>query len=320
MWLTTLMGCVAMVGGQPEADPEAVFEATWGTVDRLYPLFDEKDADWAAEGEATRDLLSADMGEEALFDALADMLDVLEDGHLNLRAPFDISRHERWFLDAPEGYDAALVERSYLMGQERWVGPFRVALLDEGVGYLRYGSFSDDFSASQLDEALSVVADAERLVLDLRSNGGGSLDNARLLLTRFLPDERVIYHRQYREGEGLGEPQAYTLSPGGEGYEGEVVVLTDARSYSAASSFTAMMKAAGHWQVGLSTGGGSGVPVWRELPNGWQLRVPSSRLLDADQGPLEAGVSPELPVEPDPEAALQGVDVLLEAAMYAPRP
>ena len=65
---------------------------------------------------------------------------------------------------------------------------------------------------------------------------------------------------------------------------------------------------------GDRTGGGGGIPLSVELPNGWSVRYSSSPMTDIDGNQIEFGVDPDEKVDITDEDLLRGVDTIIEAA------
>ena len=68
-------------------------------------------------------------------------------------------------------------------------------MLDGEAGYVRVTTFMGDKVADDLHQALERLEGAgmRRLVLDLRDNGGGSIDEAARVAGEFLPEGRIVY-------------------------------------------------------------------------------------------------------------------------------
>ncbi|HET6765572.1 MAG TPA: S41 family peptidase [Longimicrobiaceae bacterium] len=76
-------------------------------------------------------------------------------------------------------------------------------LLDPHTGYVRVTSFGNDKVADDLHAALARLETQgmTRLVLDLRDNGGGLVDEAAKVAGEFLPEGQVVYSSEGRKAE-----------------------------------------------------------------------------------------------------------------------
>ena len=74
-----------------------------------------------------------------------------------------------------------------------------------------------------------------------------------------------------------------------------VIVLQNRHTYSAANSFVnAMRYGRNVLLLGGMSGGGGGMPLSYELPNGWLIRFSSIRMYDADHKSIEGGIAPHV--------------------------
>ena len=112
------------------------------------------------------------------------------------------------------------------------VESIRVAhLLDNGVGIVRVSNFTST-TASELDEQIARLSEQgmDKLLLDLRGNPGGLLDQAVQVSERFIPaGELVVYTR----GRIRGSSADYVAKRGVQRWEKPLVVLVDGSSASA---------------------------------------------------------------------------------------
>jgi carboxyl-terminal processing protease len=76
-------------------------------------------------------------------------------------------------------------------------------LLDPTTGYVRLISFDSDKVADDLHDALSTLEKGgmQRLILDLRDNGGGLVGEAAKVAGEFLPKGAIVYTQQGRKEE-----------------------------------------------------------------------------------------------------------------------
>ena len=303
----------------PQQSPSAVFDALWEDVGARYSYFAEKQIDWDSIRAVYRPRVDDELGEEALFDLLAEMLFTLEDGHVNLTASLDRSRNWEWFWDYPPNFDANTVERRYLGRDFRQIGPFRTQLLDD-VLYVYYGSFAGTPTAAHLDALMAAAAGTRGVIIDIRNNGGGSLQNARRIAACFATESLVYARHRTKTGPG---PAAFSpwedrrIEPrSGSRYTGRVAVLTNRRSYSAANAFAQMARVLPQVTlIGDRSGGGGGTPVYGELPNGWTYRFSATQSISPTGMHLEFGVPPDIAVDLLPEDEAAGIDTIIERAL-----
>jgi carboxyl-terminal processing protease len=137
-----------------------------------------------------------------------------------------------------ERVDGSTVELDRVVKRERVEEGSAVPaafMLDAATGYVRVTTFSNQKAADDLHAALGQLEHQgmQRLVLDLRDNGGGMVDEAARVASEFLPSGAVIYTSAGRKPE-IAKTQRVThsfLSPGGRHYP--VVVLVDGGTASA---------------------------------------------------------------------------------------
>ncbi len=310
----------ALLPPDPGNGPEEVASAAWEEVDAYYPWFALKGVDWDAVGGEYLARVGPDTGPDELFGILSGMLDRLRDGHLALEGVGSRHAWRGWVEDHPTNYAAAATAR-YLrrpMGVEAG-GVASWAMLRDGMGYLRIPSFGREGVGEAVDAALAAMGPLNALVIDVRSNGGGSDSEAEAAAGRFLEEEAVYRMVRYKNGPGhedFGPEVATTVGPqGAQRFDGPVAVLQNRGVFSAAEDFVlAMRTRANTTFIGDTTGGGSGNPIARELPNGWLLHVPRWRQVTADGDIYEGiGLAPDLlSSSPHPET---GEDLILERAI-----
>jgi hypothetical protein len=312
-------------------DNDAVgnFEALWSTVDQHYCFFKEKGIDWDSIYNVYRPQVTNGMSQSDLFDVCANMLNELKDGHVNLISYFNTSYYRKWWSDYPQNYDQRLVEQYYLNYDYKTVGSVKYYTFEaDSVGYIRYPSFSSAIGQSTLDVALYSMRECYGLIIDVRDNGGGDMDNIERLVSRFLSEPIRAGYICHKTGVGhddFSEPYEYSYDPAYDHVRWlrKVVVLTNRSTYSAANNFVSVMKTLPHVTiVGATTGGGSGMPYSSELPNGWAMRMSACKILDPNGNDTETGVTPTegCEVDLDPELALSGVDTMLDFAIDFLRP
>lgn len=305
-----------------EDDPYGNFDALWTILDERYCFFEYKDIDWSQVGMKYRKKLTERMTSEELFDVCGDMLMELKDGHVNLVSAHNTSRYWDWLNNSPENYQERLVDEYYLNFDYRYTSGIKYKILPQNVGYMYYGSFSSAIGEGNLDQILAYLATSTGLIIDVRSNGGGSLSNVETLVSRFINQETLVGYISHKTGPGhqdFSELYPIKYKPSTRiRYQKPVVILANRGTYSAANNFVSVMKALPNVVVmGDITGGGSGLPFSSELPNGWSIRFSASPIYDVNREHTEFGVAPTdgFKMDMDFDQATQGHDTILDRAI-----
>jgi hypothetical protein len=319
--LLFLVSCEkALMQDEPGNNPLSNYDELWERLDERYAYFQLKNINWDSLGAVYRAPLNLESSDEELFSALDSLLFTLRDGHVNLIAPFNLSRNWEWYLNSPTNFNWSVIERNYLKQDYKIAGGIHYKYLPDSIAYLYYSSFSNNFSNSQLDYIFNYFKDAKGLIIDLRDNGGGSLNNAFSLAKRFVKTEAPALITDEKTGPGpsdFGKSLQYTFSPSNRpNFTRKTILLSKRSCYSATNTFAAILKSQDHViQLGDTTGGGGGLPVDYELPNGWNYRFSSTRTFLPSGEDMEMGVPPEIPLNLDTNDYSFGRDGLIEAAI-----
>lgn len=306
-----------------ENTPKGNFNALWTIIDERYCFLDYKNEEYGLDWDKVRkkysSRLTSDVNNIGLFEILTDMLSELRDGHVNLYYTADVGRYWSWKDDYPANFDMKLVEK-YLGTDYKISSGIYYKILDDNIGYLYVGDFSNTIGESSLDAIISMLSVCNGLIIDVRDNGGGSVENARTLASRFTNKDLFVGYIMHKTGPGhseFSEPEKRYIETNKYHlrWQKPVVVLANRGSYSATNSFVSDMKCLPLVTVmGDVTGGGSGMPMSSALPNGWSVRFSASPMLDVDGNHIEFGVAPDIAVSLDKEAACNGIDSIIEAA------
>lgn len=305
------------------------FQALWQVMDEHYCFFPEKETELGVNWNNIRNEYSAQanssMSRTQLFEFLASMLATLRDGHVNLSSAADFSRNWSWKEDYPVNFSEELL-RTYLgKGTEYKIASgMYYRILDDNIGYIYLGSFDNEIGEGNLDEVLSYLAPCNGLILDIRSNGGGQLTEAKKLAARFTDSKVLVGYMRHKTGKGhtdFSDWQETWLETSSRirWTQKPVCVLSNRSVYSAANEFVKYMKAIGESQgkvtiIGDNTGGGSGLPYSNELPNGWAVRLSACPMYDNHKQCTEFGIAPDIKVDLTTASALQGIDDIIERA------
>lgn len=330
--LTTLivfLGCI-LGGCTDEPDYKNTvrgnFDALVELIETRYCFFKEKDIDWKSLSEQYRELITDETTEAELFFICSALLNELKDGHVNLTSPFSTSYYREWWSDYPQDFNLRTLQQYYLDFNYLQTSGISYKIIGEDTGYMYYPSFSSGISELSLDYILAILQDAKALIIDIRNNGGGMLTNVGVLVSRFIDSETsggFISHKTGPGHDDFSEPYPITYSPAGSSrihwpVDKPIYVLTNRSCFSAANDFVSVMKTLPNVKiVGARTGGGGGLPLNSELPNGWALRFSSCPMYSPDGSITEFGIDPSegCEVHCTDEELAAGYDAILEFAL-----
>lgn len=329
----SLVGCVDVE--EYDNSAQGNFNALWTIMDQHYCFFPEKEeqlgVNWNDIYKDYSVQANDNMSNAQLFEFLGSMISTLKDGHVNLASSFDFSRSWSWKENYPTNFSHE-VQRHYLGNSDE----YRIAsgmyykILDDNIGYIYLGSFEDELGSGNIDNILSYLSVCNGLIIDIRSNGGGKLSEAKKLAARFTSQEVLVGHMRHKTGVGhtdFSDWEEITIetSAGVRWNDKPVCLLTNRSVYSAANEFVKYMKAISNnnakqgsrciiTTIGDTTGGGSGMPYSNELPNGWAVRFSACPMYDINKVCTEFGIVPDVAVSMSEESMLQGIDDIIEAA------
>lgn len=179
----------------------------------------------------------------------------------------------------------------------------RHAVLDGGVGYVRVTSFTEDVTAAFDRAVADLQGQAIRgLIVDLRFNGGGYLEESRKLSDRFLPEGVLIVSTKGRNGSDTREARA---TAGDDLPAWPLAVLVNEGTASASEIFAGAMKDNHRGSlVGARTYGKGSVQTPIQLADGSVLKLttakyytPSGRSVHREPGKRDYGLEPDFLVE-----------------------
>lgn len=327
--ILTLIGSLFAISGcdkdlEKENDKATNFNTLWSTIDQKYCFFEfKKDSikDWNEVYKLYYPKACASKTNEEFFYVLADMLNELKDGHVNLTSTFDASRYDLQGDYEDNFIKNTIYSANYLGTNYRRAGGLYYKMLEpDSIGYIYYPSFSNGFSEANINNVLRHFEKAKGIIVDIRGNGGGLITNANRLASHFTPKKTLTGYFKRKTGpahNAFSDKQPIYINPAnGIIYAGPTVVLTNRDVYSAANLFTQEVQPQKHVLImGDKTGGGSGVPANDELPCGWTVRYSSAIYLDSKGVCTEWGIEPDLKVSLDKqEAYLHNTDSIIEQA------
>lgn len=205
--------------------------------------------------------------------------------------------------------------------------PFEFRMLKGNIAYVALNAFDTDSAAKAFARYYPEISKAEAIIFDVRNNGGGNSSVGWNVLSYLVKESAPIhkwYTREYKPSYRAWQNTqdvfggGSTLRPNGKfHYDKPVVVLTGAKTFSAAEDFAAAFKSLKRGQViGTATGGSSGQPLMISLPGNLSARICTKRDQLADGADFVGkGVLPDVEVGQTVADFRKGIDTDLQVAI-----
>lgn len=183
-----------------------------------------------------------------------------------------------------------------------------------GVGYIQVTEFNEQVS-SRIQRAIVDLKGQgmTRLIIDLRQNPGGLLDEAVNVCSLFVPAKTPVVFIEHKGGT-----QETLTSKGFGAWNGPLVLLVDENSASASEIFSGAIKDLKLGTlIGTKTFGKGLVQTFYDLPDGAGIKLTTASYLTAGGNAIHGkGIEPDIKVE-NPNKVLPGDpgDVQLQKAV-----
>ena len=183
----------------------------------------------------------------------------------------------------------------------------------ENIAYISISQFNEDTSAefdSYIDEIL--IEDPSGIIIDLRNNSGGYLDDTEEIASRFIDKGDIIVIESYKNNKEIHK------SKGGQKFGGiPVVVLINEWSASASEILAGTLRDNGKAKlVGEKTFGKGLVQIMEDLKDGSAIKISISRWLTPNGVDINKnGIEPDFEVEFTEDDYINERDPQLEKAM-----
>jgi C-terminal processing protease CtpA/Prc len=167
-------------------------------------------------------------------------MSIHKDEHLSLRFNPDWIKNER----GRKALDEAAILLQNRRDRASNYGFQEIRILPANIGYLKLNSFSYNTDAYDAAVgAMSFLSNADALIIDLRTNGGGSPEMVQFLCSYFLANPRQHLNSfSYKDKEKLTQYWTYTYLPGKRLDKTDLYLLTSENTFSAAEEFTYNLK------------------------------------------------------------------------------
>ncbi|RMG25777.1 MAG: PDZ domain-containing protein [Armatimonadetes bacterium] len=192
--------------------------------------------------------------------------------------------------------------------------------IDDKTAIITVHTFATGYDPKRIDELFREAKKAERLILDLRSNGGGAVPNLSHLAGKVLPPYTPLgkfitrrdanrYKEEHPDGSddpvSVAKEYGWTIGARSQSekdrFTGELVVLVSPASASASEIFAAAIKDHKRGKiVGTKTAGAVLASTFINLPEGFSLQLPLMEFVTYGGVRLEGvGVEPDEALKPN---------------------
>jgi hypothetical protein len=287
-------------------DPELNFEKLWVTFQNRYPFFELRNVDWKKQYDTYRPQVTALTTDDELFDIFCEMLDPLDDGHVDIKARTGPGRRKRSFNPEPEPrfrqeFSKREIRRLFKTTQKtlssRGFGQLEKTSAwmlqycrSHNVAYLRIFEF-EGVKKRKLAKALDRISNdfnsLEGLIIDIRENPGGDDNTVVAIVNRFCDRKQIAFHRKTKLGPGDADftpIKSWHIKPEGpDQFTGPIVLLTCDSVFSGGEVFALAMKQLPNVTIiGDDTNGIFSYQLEKKLPNGWLYRLSYQVYFSAD--------------------------------------
>lgn len=223
-----------------------------------------------------------------------DLRSVFSDAHLTIWFNPEWVKSERARKDLDE--EAIRLQKRRVRSGN--YGFQEIKILPGNIGYFKFNGFSYDQDAYEpAIGAMGFLANADALIIDLRTNGGGSPEMVQFLCSYFLGNPRKHLNSfSYKDKEKLTQYWTYTYLPGRRLDKVDLYLLTSQNTFSAAEEFAYNLKNMKRAVIiGETTGGGGHDNKFVILSDNFEMSLPFARAVNPITKTNWEGVG----VEPD---------------------
>ena len=310
--ILTLSGCTdLLLGPTPSLSHTAIFDELWHDFDARYALFEVHHVNWDSLYNLFRPHVTDNMADSVLSKTIDTLLRSLHDPHVGFSTFNSNYNYGEPYLDSAASFDFYKVSSFYLGASASVTGYGHIfyGFINDSLAYIYLPSFdesSDTYGwAAQFDSVLIKLQLAKGLILDVRSNQGGTQANFISIASHFFSASHDVMHIQERNGpkhSDFSSVEVQSISPVGIQYKKPIVLLTDRFTLSAAEWFTLAMKTLPNIvRVGDTTSGAFSPRLDRELANGWIYSLSIEKVTDINGNSFEGrGIPPEVTIHLPP--------------------
>jgi carboxyl-terminal processing protease len=321
-------------------DPEKNFEELWETFHNRYPFFELRNVDWKRQYDTYRPKVTRTTSDDELFDIFCQMLDPLDDGHVELKAKATGDGKKRYFNPEPkptfwQEFTDGQIKKLFKTTEQTLVAngfgrPAETAAWmlhycrSRRFGYIRIlelEGIKKRRLAAALDKLSADFKSLDGIVIDIRNNPGGDDDTAITIINRFCDRKRIAFHRKTKIGPGEDDftsLKTWHIEPQGAAqFTGPIALLTCDSVFSGGEIFALAIRQLPHVTIiGNRTNGIFSYQLEKKLPNGWRYCLSYQKYFSADMVCYEGkGVPVDIKLLNKKADIAAGIDPLIVRAL-----
>lgn len=287
-------------------DPEKNFEELWETFYNRYPFFELRNVDWKKQYDNYRPKVTGKTLEHELFVIFCEMLEPLNDGHVELVAEVGENGKKRYFNPEKTPRFWQEFTKQQIKDLFRTSGKTLVAngfgppteteawmlhyCRSRAFGYLRILEL-EDVRKQRLTTALDQISrdfkDLAGFIIDIRDCPGGDDSTAITIINRFCDRKRIAFHRKTKIGPGEDDfkpLETWHIEPQGDAqFTGPIALLTCDSVFSGGEAFALAIRQLPYVTIiGDHTNGIFSYQLEKKLPNGWRYSLSYQIYMSAD--------------------------------------
>jgi len=279
--------------------PVNVFLAFWKTMNEGYIYFEEKKINWDSIYSVYYPRALSAKDDDELFGIMSEIIPQFKDRHLSLSK--NTTKGVGYLPDSNYYYLIPYMKQygfnTLPKHQDQYFVTYQHAT--KNYAYVSYSSFSFVQDMSLVVSCLDSLNFHDGLILDIRNNSGGYLNNMLEILSLFYSDEQIVLYKVSKKSSKKNDfntPIPYK-------YKGRnivphtvpIILLTGSKTYSAGNFFAYILNDLPNCiTVGKPTGGGGSPVKYEYLPNGWVLGYPYIKSYTIKGENMEFGLNPDV--------------------------
>ena len=321
-------------------DPEKNFEELWETFNNRYPFFKLRNVDWKKQYDTYRPKVTSKTSDGELFDIFCQMLDPLDDGHVELIVKANGDRKKRHFspekkprfwqeFTKPEIKQLFQTTEKTLVANgfgkpketEAWILHYCRSPAFAYLRILELEGIKNRRLIAALDKIAGDFKDLDGFIIDIRDCPGGDDSTAITIINRFCDRKRVAFHRKTKVGPGEDDfkpRKTWHIEPEGDvQFTGPIALLTCDSVFSGGEAFALAIRELPHVTIiGDHTNGIFSYELEKKLPNGWRYCLSYQKYFSADMICYEGkGVPADIELFNKKADIKDGIDPLIVRAL-----